>query len=237
MLAARRHRQGVRRRARALDERLARGRGRRGGAARRPQRRRQDDAAAHRDRLPRSRRRRGDVDGIAMARSGRARRPARLPAGARAGAGRADGARAPATAGAAQGLARRRASPVRSQLAAAVDSEADRRIGTLSKGFRQRVGLADALLGEPPLLDPRRADQRHGSDPDRASCATPDRRAKRTRGAGVEPRGRATSRRSRRASRCCATASSSRSTRRPRCASGRQRLEDAVVALLGEAAA
>jgi ABC-2 type transport system ATP-binding protein len=36
--------------------------------------------------------------------------------------------------------------------AAAVTTEADRRIGTLSKGFRQRVGLADALLGEPPLL-------------------------------------------------------------------------------------
>jgi ABC-type multidrug transport system ATPase subunit len=36
--------------------------------------------------------------------------------------------------------------------AADIASEAGRRIGTLSKGFRQRVGLADALLGAPPLL-------------------------------------------------------------------------------------
>ncbi len=36
--------------------------------------------------------------------------------------------------------------------AAAIESELGRRIGTLSKGYRQRVGLADALLGEPALL-------------------------------------------------------------------------------------
>jgi len=36
--------------------------------------------------------------------------------------------------------------------AAAIEAEAGRPIGTLSKGYRQRVGLADALLGDPPLL-------------------------------------------------------------------------------------
>lgn len=33
-----------------------------------------------------------------------------------------------------------------------LESELDRPIGVLSKGYRQRVGLADALLGNPPLL-------------------------------------------------------------------------------------
>ena len=35
---------------------------------------------------------------------------------------------------------------------AQIEAELGRQIGALSKGFRQRVGLADALLGEPPLL-------------------------------------------------------------------------------------
>jgi ABC-2 type transport system ATP-binding protein len=53
-----------------------------------------------------------------------------------------------------RGLGRvaRRAELTRALAAVELDDRADEPIGRLSKGLRQRVGLADVLLGDPPLV-------------------------------------------------------------------------------------
>ncbi len=48
--------------------------------------------------------------------------------------------------------ARRRAAVDRVVEACGLGAMVGRRVGTLSKGYRQRVGLAQALLGDPPIL-------------------------------------------------------------------------------------
>ena len=145
----------ARRAATGARRRVVRGGARRDRRAPGAERRGQDHADADPDRVPGAQQRR--------CRAGRPFDPRREPGGAAAG-------RVPARRGAPlPGHARRRVSAYRARLRGVARGERRRRIdsavedcglgdrrrqiiGTLSRGYRQRVGLADAILARPPIL-------------------------------------------------------------------------------------
>ena len=77
-------------------------------------------------------------------------------------------------------------------LVSLTDDEADRRVRDYSLGMRQRLGIGTALLGDPQVLDPRRAGQRArpGRHPLDARPAARLRRPRRHRAALLAPAAR-----------------------------------------------
>ena len=134
----------------------ASGRPRRDRRLPRPQRRRQDDDHAHPHHLPagHQRHRRGGrlrrdepVDGGAPQHRLPARERAALPRDARRGV---PATSAPSSRASPQGAASARSTTAWSRCR--IREVRRRLIGTLSKGYRQRVGLADAMIHDPPIL-------------------------------------------------------------------------------------
>lgn len=127
---------------------------------------------------------------------------------------------------------------VRAAKTARIEGEMARRIGALSKGFRQRVGLADALLGEPPLLV--LAEPTSGMDPiqtrelrEHLIAAARDRAVLVSSHAVADLQALASRVAVLRAGRLVAVGAPAELSERAK----RKRLEDAVVALLEEEAA
>ncbi len=74
----------------------------------------------------------------------------------------------------------------RAVMATGLEGYVTRSIGKLSKGYRQRVGIAQAILHEPESADSRRADDRPRPDADRRDPAAHPRAGAALDGAPVD---------------------------------------------------
>ena len=144
---------------------------RRGAGISRAERRRQIDDDEDDHRLPRADRRHRDrLRPRHPDPADRGEAAYRLPARGRARLSRHDGRRVPRFHRPYPRLSRRRGAQARVAQIAETDQHLDevcnQPIETLSKGYRRRVGVAQALIARPAGADPRRADRRARPQPE-----------------------------------------------------------------------